>query len=224
MALLVWVFFVVLLPLKIFGELADEVWEHEGFAWDETILRYLKAHADPRLDIFFLLFTLLGAARIMIPFSCAVIFWLLRRKKPVEALFYGVAAFGAMLLSLGSKQVFGRARPDFWISLAPETTLSFPSGHAVTSMAVAAALITLAWHTSWRWHALFCGAGFVLLVGLSRLYLGVHFPSDVLAGWCASLVWVMGVHGVLHAHQRRYYQRGRDWFLRRGTMKSSAES
>jgi len=222
MALLVWVFCVVLVPLKIFGELADEVWEHNGFTWDEPILLFLKAHADPRLDVFFLAFTLLGAARIMIPFCCAVIFWLLRRRQPVEALFFGVAAFGAMLLSLGSKLVFGRARPDLWVSLAPETTLSFPSGHAVTSMAVAVALITIAWHTRGRWLVLLCGACFVLLVGLSRLYLGVHFPSDVLAGWCASLVWVMGVHGVLHAHQQRYYQRGRDWFTRWTTTRSSA--
>lgn len=222
--LLVWVFFLVLLPLKVLGELADEVWKNEGLAWDEPILRFLKAHANPRLDTFFLFFTLLGAARIMVPFCIGIVFWLLRYKQHVDALFFGVSAFGAMLLSLGSKLVFGRARPDLWVSLAPETTLSFPSGHAMTSMAVAAALITLAWHTKWRWQALGSGACFVLLVGLSRLYLGVHFPSDVLAGWCASLVWVMSVHGVLHAHQRGYYQRGREWFLRRNTTKSSAES
>lgn len=231
MALLLWIFCGVFLPLRIFGELADEVWQKEGFTWDEPILLFLKSHADPRLDIFFLAFTILGAARIMIPFCCAVVFWLLRHRQPVEALFFGVSAFGAMLLSLGAKVIFNRARPDLWVSLAPETTLSFPSGHSVTSMAVASALITLAWHTRWRWPTLIGGVCFVLLVGLSRLYLGVHFPSDVLAGWSAALVWVMGVHGVLHAHRenyyhhgRNYYQRGREWFARRRTRKSSVES
>ena len=68
---------------------------------------------------------------------------------------------------------------------------SFPSGHAVASMAFVAAVTRLAWPTRHRWAALGGGAVFVALVGLSRVYLGYHYLSDVAAGWCLSLAWVM---------------------------------
>jgi len=68
---------------------------------------------------------------------------------------------------------------------------SFPSGHAVGSMAFIAAMIRLAWPTRHRWTAVVGGTVFVALVGLSRVYLGYHYLSDVAAGWCLSLVWVM---------------------------------
>lgn len=63
------------------------------------------------------------------------------------------------------------------------------------------ALILLAWSTPLRWPTLICGSLGVFLVGLSRLYLGVHFPSDVLAGWCAGLVWTVGTHRILRPYQ-----------------------
>ncbi len=68
--------------------------------------------------------------------------------------------------------------------------LSFPSGHAVSSMALAAAIGFLAWPTAHRW--LLCGVGtlFVAAVGLSRVYFGLHYPSDIIGGWCLSLLWV----------------------------------
>jgi membrane-associated phospholipid phosphatase len=62
------------------------------------------------------------------------------------------------------------------------------------SLAVVATLVIVLWATRWRWLALGVGGAFVLLVGLSRLYLGSHYPSDILAGWCASLAWVLGVY------------------------------
>jgi membrane-associated phospholipid phosphatase len=63
----------------------------------------------------------------------------------------------------------------------------------MSTMAVVAALTFLLWKTRWRWIALALGAVFVLMVSLSRVYWGVHYPSDILAGWAASLAWVAGV-------------------------------
>jgi undecaprenyl-diphosphatase len=76
--------------------------------------------------------------------------------------------------------------------------MSFPSGHAMASMALAVALIVLLWPTRWRYPMLLGGIFFTIMVGLSRIYLGVHYPSDVLAGWVASLAWVMGLSRVLY--------------------------
>ncbi|MGH8908790.1 MAG: phosphatase PAP2 family protein [Egibacteraceae bacterium] len=75
---------------------------------------------------------------------------------------------------------------------------SFPSGHAVTSMALVAALLVLAWPMRWRWAATAAGALFVTGVGFSRLYFGFHYPSDVLGGWCLALAWVAGVWLLFH--------------------------
>ena len=76
---------------------------------------------------------------------------------------------------------------------------SFPSGHATSSMAVTAAAVVLAWPTRWRWPALWLGAIFVAMVGLSRIALGVHYPSDVLGGWCLALTVVGVMRGVIRA-------------------------
>ncbi len=67
---------------------------------------------------------------------------------------------------------------------------SFPSGHATSSAALVASLLVLAWPASYRWRAVAVGALFLVGVGLSRMYFGVHYPSDILGGWCVSLAWV----------------------------------
>lgn len=67
---------------------------------------------------------------------------------------------------------------------------SFPSGHATSSAALVASLLVLAWQTRYRWRAILGGAVFLAGVGLSRMYFGVHYPSDILGGWCVSFAWV----------------------------------
>jgi len=81
-------------------------------------------------------------------------------------------------------------------AIYPAESRSFPSGHATSSMAFAAAAVTLAWPTRWRWRAIGAGAAFTGLVGLSRVALAVHYPTDILGGWtlsiaCVALVWLL---------------------------------
>jgi len=122
------------------------------------------------------------------------------RRRRGDAFFWGLAVGGAALLNVAAKYSFGRSRPDYWLSIAPETTFSFPSGHAMQTMALVAALVVLVWPTKARWPVLILGGSFVLLVGLSRVYLGVHYPSDIVAGWAAASAWVVGLSIVLYGY------------------------
>jgi undecaprenyl-diphosphatase len=117
--------------------------------------------------------------------------------------FFFLSVVGAGCLNLLAKLAFGRTRPDLWVSIAPEADYSFPSGHAMATMAMGAAVICLAWPTRQRWVVVALAVPFVIGIGLSRLYLGVHFPSDILGGWCASVAWVSGLNWIRLAHEKR---------------------
>ncbi|HEX2863244.1 MAG TPA: phosphatase PAP2 family protein [Deinococcales bacterium] len=197
-ARLLGLFVAVLLPTFAFGRLADGVWEHEGFAFDNAILHAVHRLATPSRDALMVFITQLGATRGLLPVAVCLILGFAFRRAFASLTFLVIAAGGAVALNLVLKVVFHRHRPNLWLSPAPETDFGFPSGHAMATMALVAAVIIVAWGTRWRWPALVVGGAFVLAVGLSRVYLGVHFPSDVLAGWAASLSWVFGTHAIMH--------------------------
>lgn len=183
----------VLMPLALLGKIADGVRERETFHFDTPTLWWLHTHSSPLLDRFFVSVTTWGGTTGVVPLTLLICgaLWIGGRRGGTW--FLGIAVFGAGALDLLAKHLFGRARPTLWLSIAPEYDYGFPSGHAVLSMAFALALLLLAWRTRARWPVLIIGSLSVLLVGLSRLYLGVHYPSDVLAGWLASIVWTSGV-------------------------------
>jgi membrane-associated phospholipid phosphatase len=188
----------VLIPLYVFGSLADEVVEQESFFFDTPLLLFMQQSATPLLDQFMLFLSLVGHRFGVVPGAVVIFLLLLNRRRWGDLLFWTLAMGGAGILNLAAKAWFGRIRPNLWFSIAPEYTYSFPSGHAMGSMAFAAALVVLLWPTRWRWPAMILGGLFTFLVGLSRVYLGVHYPSDIVAGWAAALAWVLGVSVLLY--------------------------
>lgn len=184
----------VLLPLGVFVALADEVHELEHLFFDESLLWRMHAIASPALDGFFVALSRLGYQYGVILLDSLIVLVLLARRRWREASFAGFGFVGSALLNVGAKQFFQRERPSLWESIAPEGTFSFPSGHAMGSMTLAAVLIALAWRTRWRWPVTGAAGLFALLVGVSRVYLGVHYPSDILGGWSAALIWVVGLY------------------------------
>lgn len=201
-------FAALLLPLWGFAELADEVREAEAFPFDEPLLQLAHSLAREGYDRWFLLFSALGYEYGVVPFDLALVTALAWHRRFRESVFAAAALGGSALLNLATKQFFARERPSLWESISPEDTFSFPSGHAMGSMTLAAVVVLLSWPTRWRWFALGAMGFFVAMVGLSRVYLGVHFPSDILAGWAAALAWAVGCYGlVFYGHLRPWGRR-----------------
>jgi undecaprenyl-diphosphatase len=197
----------MLLPLWVFAELADEVHELEQFVFDDPILLRAHALAGPGLDGFFVWVSRIGYEGV-VALDVLIVAWLLAIRRWREATFAGIAFVGSALLNIGAKQFFQRDRPTLWESISPEDSFSFPSGHAMGSMTLAATVVLLAWPTRGRWPVIALMVAFTLLVGYSRVYQGVHFPSDILAGWTAAAAWVVAgylalFHRVLHPWQTR---------------------
>ena len=196
----------LLLPLWAFGELADEVREAEAFPFDAPILHFAQGIARDGFDRAFLLSSKLGYEWGVVPVDVVLVLALAAMRKLREGLFAGIALIGSASLNLGAKQLFARERPSLWESIAPESTFSFPSGHAMGSITLAMVLVLLAWHTRWRWWITLPMVAFTLMVGLSRVYLGVHFPSDILAGWAVAIAWTVGAYLLVFPHGQRPWQ------------------
>ena len=197
----------LMLPLWGFAELADEVREGEPFEFDEPILYFARDLANAGFDRAFLLFSALGYEWGVVPFDIVLVLALALKRRAREGLFAALALAGSALLNLGTKQLCARERPSLWESIAPEHSFSFPSGHAMGSMTLACVCVLLAWRTAWRWPVVIAALAFTLLVGLSRVYLGVHFPSDILAGWAAASIWAVACFLLVFRHHRHPWER-----------------
>lgn len=196
-------FAALLLPMWLFLELADEVREGEPLPFDEPILLFAQQMAHEGFDRVFLFFSKIGYEWGVVPFDVLLVVVLAIVRRFRQSVFAAIALGGSALLNLATKQLFARERPSLWESIAPESTFSFPSGHAMGSMTLAMVLVLLAWPTKLRGWVVGAMLVFVPMVGLSRIYLGVHYPSDILAGWAVACVWVVGVHMAFFGPWRR---------------------
>ncbi len=197
-------FAVVVLPLVAFGHLAEEVHREGGLALDVPLLELIHRHANPRRDAIISFLTNWGGYLTLPTLLLIVVGLRWRLQQAASAVFFSVAVAGSLAINLVAKALFQRARPSLWNSPAPAGYYSFPSGHAMVSMAIALALIFIAWPTRMRFPALMLAIPCVLAIGASRLYLGVHYPSDILGGWSAAVLWVVGVWFMM-----RHYQNNR---------------
>lgn len=181
----------------LFGWLATEILEHQSLVFDSAIRNAVHQQATPPLTILMLGLSLLGSADVLLPFVVVTLIVMAGAGIRRQAILLVVSLTGAAVLDTTLKLAFHRPRPQPFFNLPAPGDYAFPSGHAMVSLCF---YITLAWivsgrlATRWSRVAVWTGAALLIgLIGFSRVYLGVHYPTDVLGGYAAGLVWVASV-------------------------------
>jgi len=187
----------VLLPLFLFSRLTRELQEDGGFVTDKPTLLFIHRWATPRFDRAVVGLTNTAGVKVMPVLALLVALGLWWARRPRQAAFFFLSVAGAAGIMQVVKQVMKRARPALWVSPAPEHDFGFPSGHSVASTSFSLASALLCWPTPWRYPVAGIAAVYAMLIGFSRLYLGVHYPSDVLAAWTAGIAWTAGLYQLM---------------------------
>ena len=204
--------------LLAFLHVSEEVAEGDTHAFDLAVLTALRLPGDPNsligpkwLHIAATDITALGSVTVLGLIVLLAVIFMASLKRWTEALVVLVGAVGGMEISQGLKALFGRERPDLVYRAVEASNPSFPSGHAMLSAVVFLTLGALAarFATLRRVKALALGSGVLLsvLVGMSRIYLGVHWTSDVLGGWSLGAAWAMACWLAAWAWERKFSRR-----------------
>ena len=200
-----------------FFELADEVLEGDSRAFDRAVLLWIHDNFPDWWEEPMRLVTALGYYYIVVPLLVVSVLVFYRRGWRLSAVLLVVSTGGSIVLTTVLKGVFQRTRPELFDSGYHASFYSFPSGHATIAVGFYGMLtMILAYRLrgAARWAVAACGLLVVLLIGFSRLYLGVHYPTDVLAGYLSALLWLVCVGGVyalwLSVRGLRAAESGRD--------------
>jgi undecaprenyl-diphosphatase len=204
----------LLLVLLLVMNLAGEVLEGDTEEFDRRILQALRSADDPAqpigpawLEIAALDLTALGSLTVLGLTVAAVSGFLFFQGLRRHAAVVLVASAGGWVLNSLLKEFFGRPRPQVVPHLREVMTLSFPSGHALTSavifLTLGALLMRVAKNRITKFYCMAIAMTATLLVGATRVYLGVHYPTDVLAGWLIGLSWALVCWLVERSLERR---------------------
>ena len=192
---------VVVVFAALFVRLADSVRENELVTrFDRNVLTFVVEHRVAWISRLARGTTLLGSGWVVAIVVLGAAILLLVRHRRLDALFVVVSSVGTALLVVGAKHLIGRPRPSGSDHLVRASGAAFPSGHAAQSVACYAALaVVVVFATrSNTTRVLACsGAAIIALaVGASRVYLGVHWPSDVASGWLLAAGWLLALVGI----------------------------
>jgi undecaprenyl-diphosphatase len=160
---------------------------------DAASTAFLHGLSSSTLDTLMDATTLLGSSPVLTAVVGLVVVLLVLRRRSMEAVFLVIALVGTLVLNDGLKQLVQRPRPGFdWAEVWPET--GFPSGHSMNSFVVYFAIALVTWHVWGRRRgivALILATALTISVGISRIYLGAHWPSDVIGGYLAGTLWLL---------------------------------
>jgi undecaprenyl-diphosphatase len=196
--------------LLAFSEIAEHVVSGATQAFDDAVRAAVHAQSSPAATPFMRLFTFLGSTPFISICTIAIfaMFWRSGRKH--RAVLFAITIIGATLLMLVLKYSFHRPRPEPFFNTPLPPFDSFPSGHSMVSFCFYTALAALTAANEDRkkkriliWG---CCLGLVTMIGLSRIYLGVHWPTDVICAYLAATVWVCAVAFAYHVWKHKKAQ------------------
>jgi undecaprenyl-diphosphatase len=197
--------------LFVFGWLAEEMLEGDTRQFDALVRTAVHHLATPGLTRLMLVFSFLGSAAAVTAMCLVAICVFLYYRRTRAAALLAVTMLGVVALDVALKLAFHRPRPVPFFGSTP-SSYSFPSGHALGSFCfygmLAAILAARVRGRGTKFCIWMAAALLVGMIGFSRIYLGVHYPSDVIAGYCAAVVWV-GAVGLLEGTLRT--ENGKSW-------------
>jgi undecaprenyl-diphosphatase len=190
-------FAAALLSLVLFGWIANQVARGRTLRFDDSVRAAVHAWASPAMTAAMRTITQFGSVPFVVAAGGLILWQLAAAGRKRAAWLLLIATLGAEALDQVLKLVFHRARPEAFFGYPEPVTYSFPSGHAITSASfygVLAAITAVRLRRPIAKAAVWALAAFAALaIGISRIYLGVHYPSDVAAGYAAAVIWVGAV-------------------------------
>jgi undecaprenyl-diphosphatase len=188
--------------IVIFAKITEELLEGDLHGFDRAILLALRQPGDPAkplgplwLQVAARDVTSLGSPAVLALVTLTALGFLGLKRQWRAALFVLGSICGGTAVSFALKELVQRPRPDFVAAVAQTQTYSFPSGHAflsaVTFLTLGALLARVQRQAEVKIYLLGVAIAITVLVGISRVYIGVHWPTDVLAGWCAGAAWAI---------------------------------
>lgn len=186
-----------ILALVTMAEFHEEITRPFLSRWDSLGMQIIHGRDTPALTRLAFALSWIGSPKAFVPavVAACLVLWRLRLKEDAVVLFFALAAAGVMDTAL--KLHFRRMRPDVPWALATEHSFSFPSGHSVGAVVLYGMATYLLWkHLHALWQRVVVITTSLLLIagiGLSRVYLGVHYPTDVAAGYLVGLFWLLTV-------------------------------
>ncbi len=194
--------------IVLFANLAEEVAEGDSSRFDDTVLLWVHWYSPGWLDVPMRFVTALGYYWVVLPLLAVAAYAFYRKGRRISGALLVISTVGSIVLTTTLKTVFQRVRPELFDSGYTASFYSFPSGHATVAVGFYGTLTLLvAWRMRGlrRWAVVLGGLVLVLFIGFSRLYLGVHYPTDVLAGFLAAPVWIstIGLCYFLYLNLRR---------------------
>jgi membrane-associated phospholipid phosphatase len=185
--------------------LGQEVLEQESLPIDEPFLLQIHQWANPVLDQLMLGITRLADPEVVVVVVTIGLGWLVRRRQWRSAVMLLFTCLGTLIINQAMKLTFARPRPLLWPRLIQETSYGFPSGHALGSIVLYGFLAYLLGRRYPAQGRSIYGmaAGLISAIGFSRLYLGVHYPTDILAGYAVGWLWLMLCVFALQRHSGR---------------------